>query len=234
MLDLITTPSFQIQPCQSTTKQEHTHRFGNCGGFILEHDSVIPEVAVRVKTESDVVPCTDVGCERSELRRVECVSEVLGDVSAWACKIRTGALAHHVEATREQERVVTASWPKCVGADEVVVDAGRWNGVPGLIDYAGDLVVAVEAGVGTIEQADKQHVWVSVPVCNAFEGDLRADDGLTSETRDVVYLPGIRAVVIEIELLVSTCVVSFVSIIGCAIGVGSGSGRGKSKRVSQG
>lgn len=206
-------PSLQIQTCQSTAKQDHAHRFGNRRGFVLENYAVVPEVTVRVETKSDVVPCTDVRRERSELRGVEGVRVVLREVGAGAGEIRAGALTHHVEATRKKERVVTASWSKCIRADEVVVDAGRRNRYSGFIDYTCDLVVTVEAGIGAIEQVDKQHVCVSVPIGNAFEGDLRADDCLTSETRNVVYLPGVRAMVIQIELLGATGVVSFVSVV---------------------
>lgn len=73
--------------------------------------------------------------------------------------------------------------------------------------------MTVEAGIGAIEQVHKQHVCVSVPVRNASEGDLRADDCLTSETRNVVDLPGVRAMVIQIEFLGATGVVCFVSVV---------------------
>ena len=65
VLDLPAMPSLQIQTCEAAAKQDHAHRLRNRGGFVLEDDAVIPEVTVRVKTESDVVPCTDVGRECS-------------------------------------------------------------------------------------------------------------------------------------------------------------------------
>ncbi len=69
---------------------------------------------------------------------------------------------------------------------------------------------------------DEQPVGICVPIGDVPEGERGSSNGMALRDYNVTDLPGVSTVVIQIELVRSTIVVSLVSVVGAVIGVTRG------------
>jgi hypothetical protein len=82
--------------------------------------------------------------------------------------------------------------------------------------------MAIKAGVGTVEEVHEEHVGVPIPVSDVSESDGRANYCLSVEAGQIVDLPRVRSVMIQIELVRTSLVITFVQVVSAAVVVTGG------------
>ena len=181
-------PLLQIQSGDAGSQQNHGCRFRDAGCWLggeTKRDAVVPEVAVGIESKRDVVAVLEISLQRLQLRGGKRVDEGRGrGVETLLCQKRVSGAGGHERVAAEE----------CAG--EVVGNVSDW--CTHRISKRSNACASCR-----VEQVNKKHVWICIPVADVGECQRSAGDCLTSQVH-VVNTPRVGTVVVQVELLGAT------------------------------